>query len=575
MLGLRKHDPMSQWCRYPRGKCTCSQGVGYARLHETVEDTWREIQTYDELPSTSREQSEELAFFNDNESFQLVVVERNLCASDLCQLLALKNRTAKSVHWSIIEQWNDLGLERMLEDHEYVLAAYKDMKMFSCHARFKFRFRKEFRKYEFFHHPQQFFPYGMLNIENEASRDENKNPTNPSHLQVEYLVIQDGMCPVIFSHVWIRDDKKKIWIKTYMLLRDQRLFISQKIQSLAKFMRTPKEQALELISEDKRVGSDIEIFADIRRFHAYTTLNAKNQFRAPTEWGIVLRPASISTGKTADNNDEDVAAAIASTPSSSSFTSSSDQLRCLACDSERVRSCWVIAMRLAKYGKQLRENYRAFRNKQGDSINSKDYNSYSVPNESVRSRVAMDFTGAVGRIVEDPQEATAIAVAEGYSWKRRWRGYTRGSTGPTGLSQTQTAYVQSIDAGIHMTQPWFHSGLSRDKAAELVSKHGTVDGVFLVRDSRSNPGSYVITYKCGGKVIHAQVNPILDPLRDRPVFSIDNGATKFYDLLQLVEFYQLNAGCLPTRLTHYVTFLLTDDISEKHEEQFSKAGTST
>ncbi|CAG9826219.1 unnamed protein product [Diabrotica balteata] len=102
------------------------------------------------------------------------------------------------------------------------------------------------------------------------------------------------------------------------------------------------------ISEDKRVGSDIEIFADIRRFHAYTTLNAKNQFRAPTEWGIVLRPASISTGKTADNNDEDVAAAIASTPSSSSFTSSSDQLRCLACDSERVRSCWVIAMRLAK-----------------------------------------------------------------------------------------------------------------------------------------------------------------------------------------------------------------------------------
>ncbi|CAG9826216.1 unnamed protein product [Diabrotica balteata] len=237
----------SQWCRYPRGKCTCSQGVGYARLHETVEDTWREIQTYDELPSTSREQSEELAFFNDNESFQLVVVERNLCASDLCQLLALKNRTAKSVHWSIIEQWNDLGLERMLEDHEYVLAAYKDMKMFSCHARFKFRFRKEFRKYEFFHHPQQFFPYGMLNIENEASRDENKNPANPSHLQVEYLVIQDGMCPVIFSHVWIRDDKKKIWIKTYMLLRDQRLFISQKIQSLAKFMRTPKEQALELL----------------------------------------------------------------------------------------------------------------------------------------------------------------------------------------------------------------------------------------------------------------------------------------------------------------------------------------
>ena len=39
--------------------------------------------------------------------------------------------------------------------------------------------------------------------------------------------------------------------------------------------------------------------------------------------------------------------------------------------------------------------------------------------ESIRSRVAMDFTGPYGRIVEDPQEAKAIAVAEGYFWKRR------------------------------------------------------------------------------------------------------------------------------------------------------------
>ncbi|XP_074030953.1 growth factor receptor-bound protein 14 isoform X2 [Leptinotarsa decemlineata] len=528
-----------QWCRFPRGKCTCTHGVGYARLHEAMEEGWAEVQPEEEdAAGPSGERAEELQFFNDNESSQSVVVERNLCASDLCQLLAVKNRVSKSVHWSIIEYWTDLGLERQLEDHEYVLDAYKDMKRFSFHARFHFRFRKDFRKYEFFHHPQQFFPYGMLNIENEAGGDENMNPI-PTHLQ--HMVIQEGKCPVIFSHIWIRDDHKKIWSKTYMLLRDQRLFFSQKIQALAKFMRTPKDQAISMISEDQKVGDDIEVFAKITNYHAYTALNAKNHFRAPTEWGIILRP---NTTVTTANTDEDAS------------STTSDQIRCLACDSERVRSCWIVAMRLAKYGKQLRENYRAFRNKQGESINSKDYNSYSVPNESVRSRVAMDFTGAVGRIVEDPQEATAIAAAEGYSWKRRWRAPIRGTTAPSTLVQTQTAYVHSIDTGIHVTQPWFHSGLPRDQAAELVAKHGSVDGVFLVRDSRSNPGSYVITYKCGGKVIHAQVNPILDPLRDRAVFSIDNGATKFYDLLQLVEFYQLNAGCLPTRLTHYVTFLM-------------------
>jgi len=197
-------------------------------------------------------------------------------------------------------------------------------------------------------------------------------------------------------------------------------------------------------------------------------------------------------------------------------------------------------MRLAKYGKQLRENYRAFKNKQ--QVDSK---TCSVPSESVRSRVAMDFTGSVGRIVEDPEEAKAIAAAEGYSWKRRWRPSTRGPS----LLKVSAAGLKS---GIHITQPWFHSGMTRDQAAQLINRYGTVDGVFLVRESRSSPGSFVLTFRCSGKVLHSQIQPVLDPLRDSVCYSLDSGMTKFYDLLQLVEFYQLNAGCLPTRLTHYV-----------------------
>ncbi|GLH05972.1 Tyrosine-protein phosphatase corkscrew [Gryllus bimaculatus] len=197
------------------------------------------------------------------------------------------------------------------------------------------------------------------------------------------------------------------------------------------------------------------------------------------------------------------------------------------------------------YGKQLRENYRAFKNKQVESNSPKEYNSYTVPNESVRSRVAMDFTGSVGRIVEDPKEAKAIAVAEGYSWKRRWR--------PTARHSAATmCHLQGLESGVHITQPWFHSGMSRDQAAQLISRHGTVDGVFLVRESRSSPGSFVLTFKCGSKVLHTQIQPVMDPVREALCYSLDSGVTKFYDLLQLVEFYQLNAGCLPTRLTHYV-----------------------
>ncbi len=34
---------------------------------------------------------------------------------------------------------------------------------------------------------------------------------------------------------------------------------------------------------------------------------------------------------------------------------------------------------------------------------------------------------------------------------------------------------------------------------------------------------------------------------DGVTYTLDEGQTKFYDLLQLVEYYQLNPGPLPTR----------------------------
>ena len=35
-------------------------------------------------------------------------------------------------------------------------------------------------------------------------------------------------------------------------------------------------------------------------------------------------------------------------------------------------------------------------------------------------------------------------------------------------------------------------------------------------------------------------------------YSLDEGKTKFFDLLQMVEYYQLNQGSLNTKLSHYI-----------------------
>ncbi|XP_076162317.1 growth factor receptor-bound protein 14 isoform X5 [Ptiloglossa arizonensis] len=225
-------------------------------------------------------------------------------------------------------------------------------------------------------------------------------------------------------------------------------------------------------------------------------------------------------------------------------------LKVVAFHGEKSRVCWLAAMRLAKYGKQLRENYRAFKNKQCEQSNgdgSKErYGNHDASNESVRSRVAMDFTGSVGRIVEDPKEAKDIAESEGIDWRRSWRPFSRA---PPGCAVVR---LHGLDEGIHALQPWFHRRLKRDVAAAIVRDHGSVDGAFLVRESKSNSGAYVLTYKFSDKVFHAQIQPVFDERCNCWLYTLDKGATKFYDLLQLVEFYQLNAGSLPTRLTRYV-----------------------
>ena len=65
-------------------------------------------------------------------------------------------------------------------------------------------------------------------------------------------------------------------------------------------------------------------------------------------------------------------------------------------------------------------------------------------------------------------------------------------------------------------------------------------------------GGFVISYYFNGRAYHAPVMPFTHPSTSAVTYSLDEGKTKFYDLLQLVEFYQLNKGTLCGKLTHFV-----------------------
>uniref|UniRef100_A0A8C5RNV3 SH2 domain-containing protein n=1 Tax=Laticauda laticaudata TaxID=8630 RepID=A0A8C5RNV3_LATLA len=73
--------------------------------------------------------------------------------------------------------------------------------------------------------------------------------------------------------------------------------------------------------------------------------------------------------------------------------------------------------------------------------------------------------------------------------------------------------------------------------------------VFLVRDSQSNPKTFVLSLSHGLKIKHFQIVPLEE--EGKFFYTLDDGHTRFSDLIQLVEFYQLNKGILPCKLKHY------------------------
>uniref|UniRef100_A0A671SME2 Growth factor receptor bound protein 14 n=1 Tax=Sinocyclocheilus anshuiensis TaxID=1608454 RepID=A0A671SME2_9TELE len=247
----------------------------------------------------------------------------------------------------------------------------------------------------------------------------------------------------------------------------------------------------------------LQLIAEFSDSDVYTLLSAKKVYGAPTDYGFCVKASKLNSAR---------------------------DLKLLCADDEQTRTCWVTAMRLFKYGMQLYQNFVQPHQKQKSS---------PMRSISENSLVAMDFSGHKSRVIENPSEALSVAVEEGLSWRRKSCHRLSSHGSPISFSSL----------AIHVAQLWFHSKLSRDEAQKLITQQGLIDGVFLVRDSQSNPRTFVLSLCHTQKIKHFQIVPVEE--NGELFYSLDDGHTRFTDLLQLVEFYQLNRGVLPCKLKHH------------------------
>uniref|UniRef100_A0A8C4HRY4 Growth factor receptor-bound protein 10 n=1 Tax=Dicentrarchus labrax TaxID=13489 RepID=A0A8C4HRY4_DICLA len=330
----------------------------------------------------------------------------------------------------------------------------------------RFLFRKNYAKYEFFRNPLTFFPEHMVAWCQETSRT-----IPPSQLLQNFLATSS--CPEIQGYLYVKEVGRKSWKKVYMFLRRSGLYCSTKGTS-----KEPRH---------------LQLLADLEDSNIFTVITGKKQHGAPTDYEFCIKP-NKGRGEL-------------------------KELRILCAEDEQGRTCWMTAFRLFKYGIVLYQNYKIPQQR-------KTLLSHFSRSVSENSLVAMDFSGRIGRVIDNPVEAQSAAMEEGHAWRVRHNLlFTVISVNNTKLSQVNIFLTASSSLLFHR--------------------------LFLLRVSQSNPKAFVLTLCHHQKIKHFQILPCEED--GQVFFSLDDGATKFTDLIQLVEFYQLNRGVLPCKLKHPCT----------------------
>ncbi|XP_033899904.1 growth factor receptor-bound protein 14-like isoform X1 [Acipenser ruthenus] len=428
------------------------------------------------LPWTKKSKTQVIKVYSEDDTSRALEVPSDITARDVCQLFILKNHCIDDHSWTLFEHLALIGIERTIEDHESVIEVQSSWGMETDDRLY---FRKNYAKYEFFKKPLDFFPEHMVSISSETNGILN-------HSQLVQTFLNAGSCPEIHGFLHAKEQGKKTWKKMYFVLRRSGLYLSNKGTS-----KEPRH--LQFVTE----FSDSDV---------YTLLAGRKKYGAPTDYGFCIKHNQSGGAR---------------------------GLKLLCADEEQIRTCWVTAIRLFKYGMQLYQNFIQPHQKQKAS---------PVRSISENSLVAMDFSGHKSRVIENPTEALSVAVEEGLSWRRK----SCLRLNPHGCPSTQSSTSNLV---IHRTHPWFHHNISRDEAHKLIAQQGLIDGVFLLRDSQSNPKTFVLSLCHAQKIKHFQIVPLEED--GELFFTLDDGHTRFTDLIQLVEFYQLNKGVLPCKLKHH------------------------
>ncbi|XP_073091657.1 growth factor receptor-bound protein 7 isoform X1 [Manis javanica] len=458
--------------------------------------------------------------YSEDGACRSVEVAAGATARYVCEMLVQRAHALSDENWGLVECHPQLALERGLEDHESVVEVQA---AWPIGGDSRFVFRKNFAKYELFKSTSHsLFPEKMVSSCLDAH-------TGLSHEDLIQNFLNAGSFPEIQGFLQVRGSGHKLWKRFFCFLRRSGLYYSTKGTSKLNKLRNGHKALRVFCSED-----------------------------------------------------------------------------------EQSRTCWLAAFRLFKYGVQLYRNYQLA---QSRHLHPSGVGSPPLRSVLDNTLVAMDFSGRAGRVIENPREALSAALEEAQAWRKKTNHRLSLPTPASGTSlsaaihRTQPWFhgrISREESQRLIGQQGLVDGLflvresQRNPQGFVLSlchlqkvKHYLIlpvssplppQGSQILEvetqthqaPSRSPPDLHCIWVPCSLLSAHmsngdlsagpggsSSLMPLANllPLMAAPqseeegrlYFSMDDGHTRFTDLLQLVEFHQLNRGILPCLLRHCCT----------------------
>uniref|UniRef100_A0A7E4V1H3 Ras-associating domain-containing protein n=1 Tax=Panagrellus redivivus TaxID=6233 RepID=A0A7E4V1H3_PANRE len=209
-----------------------------------------------------------IKIFLDDGSDKGILIDERWTVLETMKQLAEKLGITLTPEHSIIEEYPDLHIKRIYEDHEFVVENIED---WLADSKNKLHFTRRADKYNFVHHPQHFLLSEKSDFDLPPAESPEWNPELKQRLLKRF--VDSAQVPELEGHLYLKQDGKKSWKKFYFALRSSGLYYCPK--SKMKGMK------------------DLQCLMNIYNNQIYTCTDWKKKYKAPTQYGFAIKHPKI------------------------------------------------------------------------------------------------------------------------------------------------------------------------------------------------------------------------------------------------------------------------------------------